>query len=251
MQDFDVEVPASLGVSNLTCNQHIVSLLNKTIQNVTLTNSELERKVYTLNHIYVPTVKDMLKTNKQWIFIILLVIIAMIVFIKWREYYYKKLLHTDTLTQIPNKQYFMKTAEKILDNNSDKSYLLTSLDARNFKLINERFGHIVGDQTLINIAKNIKSKFHKNGLYARSQGDSFLILVEDTSQNRELLKSLVDLDISIHNTTNYKVPLKIGVCPILRYNPAFVPVIFTLTSKYCQKVHSARIQIISAISRTI
>ena len=67
----------------------------------------------------------------------------------------------------------MKTAEKILDNNSDKSYLLTSLDARNFKLINERFGHIVGDQTLMNIAKNIKSKFHKNGLYARSQGDSF------------------------------------------------------------------------------
>lgn len=54
----------------------------------------------------------MLKTNKQWIFIILLVIIAIIVFIKWREYYYKKLLHTDTLTQIPNKQYFMKTAEK-------------------------------------------------------------------------------------------------------------------------------------------
>lgn len=90
LQDFDVEVPASLGVSNLTCNQHIVSLLNKTIQNVTLTNSELERKVYTLNHIYVPTVKDMLKTNKQWIFIILLVIIAIIVFIKWREYYYKK-----------------------------------------------------------------------------------------------------------------------------------------------------------------
>ena len=107
LQDFDVEVPASIGVSNLTCNQHIVSLLNKTIQNVTLTNSELERKVYTLNHIYVPTVKDMLKTNKQWIFIILLVIIAIIVFIKWREYYYKKLLHTDTLTQIPNKQYFM------------------------------------------------------------------------------------------------------------------------------------------------
>ena len=78
----------------------------------------------------------------------------------------------------------MKTAEKILDNNSDKSYLLTSLDVRNFKLINERFGHIVGDQTLMNIAKNIKSKFHKNGLYARSQSDSFLILVEDTSQNR-------------------------------------------------------------------
>mgnify|MGYP007104305497 CR=1 FL=1 len=60
--------------SNLPAISIIVSLLNKTIQNVTLTNSELERKVYTLNHIYVPTVKDMLKTDKQWIFIILLVI---------------------------------------------------------------------------------------------------------------------------------------------------------------------------------
>ena len=164
----------------------------------------------------------------------------MIVFIKWREYYYKKLLHTDTLTQIPNKQYFMKTAEKILDNNSDKSYLLTSLDARNFKLINERFGHIVGDQTLMNIAKNIKSKFHKNGLYARSQSDSFLILVEDTSQNRELLKSLVDLDISIHNTTNYKVPLKIGVCPIPRYNPALSLSLYIDRANIAKKYTSVR-----------
>lgn len=239
-QDFDIEVPASLGVSNLTCNQHIVSLLNKTIQSVTLSNSDLEKKSYTLSHIYVPTIKDMLETNKQWIFIILLVIIAVVVFIKWREYYYKKLLHTDALTQIPNKQYFMKSAEKILDNNSDKSYLLASLDARNFKLINERFGHIVGDQTLKNIAKNIKLKFHKNGLYARSQGDSFLILVEDTSQNRELLKSLVDLDISIHNTTNYKVPLKIGVCPIIRYNPAISLSLYVDRANIAKEYTSAR-----------
>ena len=134
----------------------------------------------------------------------------------------------------------MKTAEKILDNNSDKSYLLTSLDVRNFKLINERFGHIVGDQTLMNIAKNIKSKFHKNGLYARSQSDSFLILVEDTSQNRELLKSLVDLDISIHNTTNYKVPLKIGVCPIPRYNPALSLSLYIDRANIAKKYPSAR-----------
>ena len=127
-----------------------------------------------------------------------------------------------------------------MDNNSDKSYLLTSLDARNFKLINERFGHIVGDQTLMNIAKNIKSKFHKNGLYARSQGDSFLILVEDTSQNRELLKSLVDLDISIHNTTNYKVPLKIGVCPIPRYNPALSLSLYIDRANIAKKYTSAR-----------
>lgn len=239
-QDFDVEVPASLGISNLTCNQHIVSLLNKAIQSATLSNSDLEKKVYTLNHIYVPTLKDMLEAYKHWVLIILLTITAIIVFIKWREYYYKKLLHTDTLTQIPNKQYFMKSAEKILDNNSDKSYLLTSLDARNFKLINERFGHIVGDQTLKNIAKNIKSKFHKIGLYARSQGDSFLILVEDTSQNRELLKSLVDMDISIHNTTNYKVPIKIGVCPILRYNPAISLSIYIDRANIAKEYTSAR-----------
>ena len=95
----------------------------------------MKRKVYTLSHRHVRTVKDMLKTNKQWIFIILLVIIAIIVFIKWREHYYKQLLHTDTLTQIPNKQYFMKTAEEVLDNNSDKSYLLTSLDVKKLQTL--------------------------------------------------------------------------------------------------------------------
>jgi len=92
----------------------------------------------------------------------------------------------------------------------------------------------------LDVSAQFPVKFHKNGLYARSQGDSFLILVEDTSQNRELLKSLVDLDISIHNTTNYKVPLKIGVCPIPRYNPALSLSLYIDRANIAKKYTSAR-----------
>ena len=84
LQDFDVEVPGQVLVfPTLPAISTYRKPFEQDNQNVTLTNSNLKGKVYTLNHIYVPTVKDMLKTNKQWIFIIFrFVIIAIIVFIK-------------------------------------------------------------------------------------------------------------------------------------------------------------------------
>lgn len=220
LNDFYVTVPIRLGVSKITCNQHTVDLLNKTIQNVAITDSELEKKFYTLSHTYIPKFHDLIHSNRHFLLLILCIFIIVIAIMKIRELHFKKLSYTDALTGIPNNQYFNTEALKIMDKNPNTPFLLASIDARNFKLINDRFGHVIGDQTLINIAQKIKNTFKDNGLYARSQGDSFSVLVEDNNENRKLLDSLVDMDIYIHNTTKYKVPIKIGVCPIPRYNPA-------------------------------
>ena len=48
------------------------------------------------------------------------------------------------------------------------------------------------------------------------------------------------MDISIHNTTNYKVPLKIGVYPIPRYNPALSLSLYIDRANIAKKYTSAR-----------
>ncbi len=217
--DFSIRIPVSLGVSELSCKSDMVNLLNKIIKSVSVSESEFESRVYTLNHIYVPNFHDMIYANKIWLIVIFLIFALIVFIIKMRELYFRKLSEIDSLTKIHNKEYFYSAAEKILAKNSDKQYLLVSVDPRNFKVINDRFGHIIGDQTLINIATKIRDIFKGKCLYARAQGDSFLALAENTRENRKLIDELADIDIYIHDSSKYRVLLKIGVCPILKYNP--------------------------------
>jgi len=219
VNDFYISVPVSLGVSRITCTIQVSDLLDKIIKSVAVSESEFESKVYTLSHIYVPNFRDMLYTNKLWLLVVLLIFIAIIAFINIRKNYFRKLSQTDSLTKIANREYFYTNAEKILEKSPEQSYLLASIDARNFKLINDRFGRIIGDQTLANIASKIKAIFDGHGLYARSQGDSFLVLVDDVPANRRRIEKLEELDIYIHDSSRYQVPLKIGICPIRKYNP--------------------------------
>ncbi len=219
INDFSVSIPVSLGVSSLTCPKQVVNLLNKIIQSVSVPESEFESRVYTLSHIYVPNFRDMIYANKWWLIVILLIFVTVLVIIKMREAHFKKLSRTDPTTHIYNRQYFNQAADKILEKNPMLPYLLASVDARNFKLINDRFGREIGDQTLANIADKIDEIFYDIGLYARYQGDSFLILTEDTPRSRSRLEKLEEIDIYIHDSSKYQVPIKIGVCPIPKYNP--------------------------------
>lgn len=218
LNDFSIAVPVKLGISTQTCQEQVVNLLNKIIQSVSVPESEFESRVYTLSHIYVPNFRDMIYANKLWLIIILIAFITIVIVIKMRERYFRKLAQTDSLTKIHNKEYFNANAGRILEKNPEQPYLLASIDARNFKIINDRFGHIIGDQTLISIAAKIKDIFKDNGLYARSQGDSFLVLIEDTYDNRKLIETLEEMNVYIHNSSKYHVPIKIGVCPISKYN---------------------------------
>lgn len=218
LDDFSIRIPVRLGISKITCKPQMVNLLNKIIKSVSVPESEFESRAYTLSHIYVPNFRDMIYANKIWLLIILLIFITIIAVIKMRETYFKRRSQTDALTGLRNKEYFNTAASKILSKSPSTPHLLVSLDPRNFKVINDRFGHIIGDQTLVNIANNIKDIFKDTCLYARSHGDRFLILTEDTPENRARIEKLTEMNIHIHNSSNYQVIIKTGVCPISRYD---------------------------------
>lgn len=219
VNDFSISIPVSLGVSSLTCHYSVVNLLNKTIASVAVPQSELENKVYTLSHTYVPNFMEMLYANKLWLFLALLVFAVIILIVKLREIHFRRIALTDPLTLIPNKRCFYESVQKAIDKNPLRPYLLCTLDAKNFKLVNDRFGRLIGDQTLCSIAKEIKALFGNNSIYARAQGDSFLIFTEDTPESRERMASISELSVHIHNSSHYHVLLKAGICPIECFDP--------------------------------
>ncbi|MDA3845545.1 MAG: EAL domain-containing protein [Vallitaleaceae bacterium] len=94
----------------------------------------------------------------------------------------------DGLTGLFNKDYFMKTLDGKIKSNRDKEtvtafYGLAVIDLNYFKDINDTFGHVVGDEVLYIVAKNILNVLRQGDVIARIGGDEFALLI--TYQTRE------------------------------------------------------------------
>lgn len=99
--------------------------------------------------------------------------------LKEKEKIIKRLAYYDGLTGVANKILFYKIAKKCLSGaRRNKSLLgLVFIDVDNFKLINDTYGHKIGDQVLVEIADLLKSCIRESDLLARFGGDEFIILL--------------------------------------------------------------------------
>lgn len=88
----------------------------------------------------------------------------------------------DALTGLPNRTLFMEHLQKSLQRNQrNKDYLFAVLfiDLDRFKIINDNWGHAVGDKLLIAISEILKECSRDLDTVARLSGDEFTILLED------------------------------------------------------------------------
>lgn len=90
---------------------------------------------------------------------------------------------TDQLTRIYNRTYFNDKIEKEMKNAEQKKQSITAmmLDIDNFKSINDKRGHLCGDEVLIKFAEIITSSLRKQDIAFRLGGDEFYILMTDTA----------------------------------------------------------------------
>ncbi len=97
----------------------------------------------------------------------------------------------DSLTDLPNRAYFMsrleQALEKALDNPRHKVNVLF-IDLDRFKIVNDSLGHVVGDQLLVRIASHLQDCLRPSDLVARLGGDEFIILVEGKYDQSEIIK---------------------------------------------------------------
>ena len=105
--------------------------------------------------------------------------------------YERLLAHTDELTGLPNRRKLISEIEKL----SDSQGSLMLLDLNDFKPINDRFGHEVGDQILREVARRLSRSLPHEALLARLGGDEFGVITHSASE--DALESAYALQASL------------------------------------------------------
>ena len=126
----------------------------------------------------------------------------------------------DRLTGIFNRGFYEIAVKKELANTRGKQWVLTQclIDLDGFKQINDRYGHVVGDAVLIEVAQRLKACVRREDMVARLGGDEFVILFKNThlSSVREIAENIVDVinDPITVNDINVQVGCSIGICEL-------------------------------------
>ena len=125
-------------------------------------------------------------------------------------------INTDYMTKLYNKCYFDKCIKMAVSeaskNGSDFSLIVIDID--DFKVVNDHFGHLTGDEVLKNIAAAIKNQTRDNDLCFRYGGDEFVVILPNTTKNQAVavgkrIQSTFSADI-IENS-GIKISISIGV----------------------------------------
>ncbi|WP_313894252.1 GGDEF domain-containing protein [Psychrobacillus sp.] len=105
---------------------------------------------------------------------------------------WKELALTDELTGLPNKRKFQEWISYQLEKNAriKSTFGLLFIDIDEFKLVNDVYGHVVGDKFLIECAVRFMDVLKGNDQIFRKSGDEFLIIIENVEQMDEICDAI-------------------------------------------------------------
>ncbi|MGV3583144.1 MAG: diguanylate cyclase domain-containing protein [Methylophilus sp.] len=124
----------------------------------------------------------------------------------------------DLLTGLPNRALFYDRLEHGLEQAKRHGWNLAVmfLDLDNFKQINDKYGHDIGDKVLLTVAKKLKENTRSDDSICRLGGDEFLYLLIEIKNEREVTKIIKKLIKTIELPCddidlNLVIKLSIGV----------------------------------------
>ncbi|MCL1115503.1 MULTISPECIES: bifunctional diguanylate cyclase/phosphodiesterase [Shewanella] len=85
--------------------------------------------------------------------------------------------YQDGLTDLPNRRYFYKKLQSLIDIKNMK-FALIFIDLDGFKEVNDTLGHDYGDLLLHQVAKRLRGCVRSNDTVARLGGDEFTLIIE-------------------------------------------------------------------------
>lgn len=126
----------------------------------------------------------------------------------------EELANTDSLTQILNRRAFMEYAEdEMLRAHRNKSeFCIAIFDLDYFKLINDKFGHLIGDDVLIKTAEIVSETIRKTDKLARYGGEEFILLFPETSLTGcEIIMERIYDNLSLFDWENIYAGLEVNI----------------------------------------
>lgn len=115
------------------------------------------------------------------------------------------LAHHDPLTELPNRLFLRSYLEQALQPCSAAVGLAVMLlDLDNLKMINDSYGHSVGDEVLVEVARQLQKFVESRGIVGRLGGDEFVVV----------LRSVTGRDVAVSEASTilnmFTAPLRVG-----------------------------------------
>ncbi len=133
-----------------------------------------------------------------------------------RAFYFQgleKIAYRDALTGLYNRRSFIKMFESERERcqSADSTISFLFIDVDNFKVINDTYGHMVGDMVLKNLAIILKKSARKTDMVFRYDGDEFIVMMPDTLQKTaDAFERKIKKSIAEYNARN-KITLSVSI----------------------------------------
>lgn len=137
-----------------------------------------------------------------------------------REASFRSLSLIDPLTKIYNRRNINQQLIEIthkLEQQKQLCYGIIILDLDHFKRINDEYGHLVGDEVLIEVAAALQSNVRQTDILGRYGGEEFIILAKDADKNiimqlaKRCQQSIQQLAISTDQQKYINITASFGV----------------------------------------
>ena len=114
------------------------------------------------------------------------------------------LAHHDPLTGLPNRLLLKARLNKSIEiaKKENKKLALIFIDIDNFKLINDTYGHSIGDNIINLVASRLQNSIRKDDTISRIGGDEFILVIEDIIELNHIKK------IAQNILDNFNKPIK-------------------------------------------
>lgn len=119
----------------------------------------------------------------------------------------------DPLTCVFNRRYFSSVIEKEIERSHRYSHSLALLmtDINNFKEINDRYSHVIGDRILQQVASMIEGEIRDADTVVRYGGDEFLVLFPETGKEVRAVMDRIQKSIQNWNETNDLIDMDLSL----------------------------------------
>lgn len=229
---------SQLSIKNVLSREHSISMvvksdstqlagiLNKTVGTIdarTVSEYMLKNNVYSKLSF-----KRFIRNHSMEINILLLAVIVIIILVAWRminkNRKIQKLMYKDTGMDIWNLNYLIYQGEaKLLPERKGQQYAVICLNISQFRRYNIIYGWNAGQKLLELVNENLKKLVSdKNEIFARNQGDRFVLLLSFQSEETllERLRQMEqEIEQAIYESTENHMVLQMGVYLIPQNNP--------------------------------
>jgi diguanylate cyclase (GGDEF)-like protein/PAS domain S-box-containing protein len=105
------------------------------------------------------------------------------------------LAHHDPLTDLPNRSLFRDRLQQAMRKGSrdNQSLALLFIDLDRFKEVNDRLGHVTGDQLLVEAAQRITTCVRNSDTVARLGGDEFTVVLQGAEDRQAVERVAQDV----------------------------------------------------------